>query len=305
VVINAGEVQNKGIEVALNLTPVKLSNGFSWDINANFASNKSEVVSLAPGIESLTLAGDVYPNITEARPGQAYGNIIGFAYQRAPDGQKIVNSPGGYYIPTASQQVLGNITPDWIGGLNNIFSYKGLTLNVLLDFVQGNEISSSTKYQMEAKGTGNWTVEGRRPQDTDDQGNQLPEVGILEGVNEVDDGSGNISYVKNEIAVNGQTYWAQRAWGDIGEEFVLDGSYISLREIMLTYSFNPSTLKNTPFSGITLSILGRNLLYLEEHMQGMGISPESAPNTSSGYAGTEMISMPTTRTWGFNIKLNF
>jgi hypothetical protein len=46
-------------------------------------------------------------------------------------------------------------------------------------------------------------------------------------------------------------------------------------------------------------------MYLEEHMQGMGISPESAPNTSAGYAGTEMISMPTTRTWGFNIKLNF
>ncbi|MBK7713723.1 MAG: hypothetical protein IPJ37_24485 [Bacteroidales bacterium] len=125
------------------------------------------------------------------------------------------------------------------------FSYKGLTLNFLLDFVQGNEISSSTKYQMEAKGTGNWTVEGRRPQDMDDQGNQLPEVGILAGVNEVDDGNGNISYVKNEIAVNGQTYWAQRAWGDIGEEFVLDGSYISLREVMLTYSFNPSILKNT------------------------------------------------------------
>ncbi|MBK7713722.1 MAG: SusC/RagA family TonB-linked outer membrane protein [Bacteroidales bacterium] len=69
VVINAGEVQNKGIEIALNLTPVKMSNGFSWDINANFASNKSEVVSLAPGIESLTLAGDVYPNMQ--KPGQA------------------------------------------------------------------------------------------------------------------------------------------------------------------------------------------------------------------------------------------
>jgi hypothetical protein len=302
VLINAGEVQNKGIEISLNLNPVKLPN-FSWDINANFSRNKSTVVSLAPGIESLTLAGDVYPNITEARPGQAYGNIVGFAYKRAPDGQKIVSS--GYYIPTASQQVLGNITPDWIGGLNNVFSYKGLTLNVLLDFVQGNEISSSTKYQMEAKGTGNWTVEGRRPQDTDDQGNQLDEVGILPGVKEIDDGNGNITYEPNDVAVNGQTYWAQRAWGDIGEEFVLDGSYISLREVMLTYSFNPAMLKKTPFAGITVSVLGRNLMYLEEHMQGMGISPESAPNTSAGYAGTEMISMPTTRTWGFNIKLNF
>ena len=57
--------------------------------------------------------------------------------RRAPDGQKIVSD--GYYIPTATQQVLGNITPDWIGGLNNALSYKGFTLNVLLDFVQGNK----------------------------------------------------------------------------------------------------------------------------------------------------------------------
>ena len=77
----------------------------------------------------------------------------------------------------------------------------------------------------------------------------------------------------------------QRAWGDISEEFVLDGSYISLREVMLSYSFKPSILKKTPFAGITLSALGRNLMYLEEHMQDMGISPESAPNTSAGYAG--------------------
>ena len=303
VVINAGEVQNKGTEISLNLNPVKTNIGFSWDIIANFSQNKSKVISLAPGIESLTLAGDVYPNITEARPGQASGNIVGFGYKRAPDGQKIVID--GVYQPTSTQQVLGNITPDWIGGLNNIFTYKGLTLNILLDFVQGNEITSSTKYEMEAKGTGNWTVEGRRPQDTDDQGKQLPEVGILDGVNEVVDASGNKTYVKNTTAVNGQNYWAMRAWGDIGEEFVLDGSYISLREVMLTYDFSPAFLKKTPFAGITLSVVGRNLMYLEEHMQGMGISPESAPNTSSGYAGVEMISMPTTRTWGFNVKLNF
>ena len=303
VVINAGEVQNKGMEVALNLNPVKTSSGFSWDINANFSQNKSTVVSLAPGIESLTLAGDVYPNVIEARPGQAYGNIVGYGFKRAPDGQRIVID--GVYQPSTTQQVLGNITPDWIGGLNNIFSYKGLTLNILLDFVQGNEISSSTKYQMEAKGTGAWTVEGRRPVDIGPDGKQMPEVGILDGVKEVKDGEGNITYVTNDVAVNGQNYWAMRAWGEIGEEFVLDGSYISLREIMLTYTFSPSFLKKTPFAGITVSAVGRNLMYLEEHMQGMGISPESAPNTSSGYAGTEMISMPTTRTWGFNVKLNF
>lgn len=302
VVINAGEIKNKGIEIALNLNPVRTSSGFSWDINANFSRNWSEVVTLSPGIESLIVGNGVAGTI-EARPGQPYGNIVGYAYQRAPDGQKIVSD--GYYIPTATQQVLGNITPDWIAGLNNTFSYKGLSLNVLLDFVQGNEITSETKYRCEASGNGKWTVEGRRTRDMDDSGNQLPLVGIVDGVVAVDNGSGNITYEKNTKAVDGQTYWAQRAWGDISEEFVLDGSYISLREVMLSYSFSPKRLAKTPFAGVTLSALGRNLLYLEEHMQGMGVSPESAPNTSAGSAGSESFAIPTTRTWGFNIKLSF
>jgi hypothetical protein len=96
-----------------------------------------------------------------------------------------------------------------------------------------------------------------------------------------------------------------RAWSDITEEFVMDGSYISLREVMLSYNFKSSLLKKTPFAGITLSVLGRNLMYLEQHMQDMGVSPESAPNTSAGYAGSESFAMPTTRTWGFNVKLVF
>ena len=299
VVINAGEIQNKGMELTLNLTPIRTSSGFSWDINANYARNHSEVVELAPGIESLIVGGSASGTV-EARPGQPYGNIVGYAYQRAPDGQLLV-SDGGTYMATATQEVLGNITPDWIGGLNNTFSYKGLSLNVLLDFVQGNEITSETKYRCEASGNGKWTTEGRRTQDKDDQGNQLPLVGILDGVVAMPDGS----YQKNTKAIYGQGYWAQRAWGDITEEFVIDGSYISLREVMLSYNFSPKTLSKTPFAGITLSVIGRNLMYLEEHMQDMGVSPESAPNTSAGDSGYEVFAIPTTRTWGFNIKLAF
>jgi len=149
-------------------------------------------------------------------------------------------------------------------------------------------------------------MEGRRLHDINpENGEQYPLVGVLDGVVEVDDGSGNITYEKNTQAVNGQTYWGQRGWSNIGEEFVLDGSYISLREVMLTYTFSSSLLKKTPINGISVSAVGRNLLYLEEHMMGMGVSPESAPNTSAGYAGIEELSLPTTRMWGFNIKLAF
>ena len=101
------------------------------------------------------------------------------------------------------------------------------------------------------------------------------------------------------------TYWAARAWSGIGEEFVLDASYISLREVMLSYRIPKKFLSKMSISGVTITLVGRNLLYLEEHMDNMGISPESAPNTSAGASGIEALSMPTTRTYGLNLRLNF
>ena len=300
-IINAGEIQNKGVEIILNAGIIRSGSGFRWDLTFNYAKNNSRVVELAPGIDSYLLASH-YPNDIEVRPGEAYGNIVGYAFKRSPEGKRIV-SPGGYYVRETRKSVLGNITPDWIGGLNNTLSFKGFSFNFLIDFVQGGELSSATKYQMCAKGTGLFTEEGRRPRDTDDQGNQLPYVGVLDGVVEVFNENGDvIGYEENTKAVDGQTYWASRAWGGPTEEFILDASYIMLRELIFSYEF---PLKTSSIAGIKLSLVGRNLWYIEEHMQGLGISPESAPNTSAGAQGLESLSMPATRSYGLNIKFSF
>jgi hypothetical protein len=303
-VINAGEIQNKGVELVLNASPINTRSGFRWDINFNYAKNNSKVVELGPGIESLTLSHSTWAGFAEARIGRPYGDIIGYGYKRAPDGRKIVNDLG-HYTSTSETQILGSITPDWTGGLNNTLSFKGLTLNVLLDIVQGNNLMSNTMFMLEGKGLAAHTVEGRRAQFVDGNGNDMPYVGVLDGVREVDDGNGNITYVENDIAISGMDYWAQRAWGGITESFVLDASYVSLREVILSYTFSPSLLSRTPFAGITISAIGRNLLYLQDHTMDLGISPESSPNTSAGYAGMEMFTIPSTRTWGFNVKVNF
>jgi TonB-linked SusC/RagA family outer membrane protein len=307
VVINAGKVQNKGLELFLNINPVKIKNGLRWDMSFNYAKNKSKIVELAPEIESYTIA--TAPQLTgttiEARIGEPYGNIVGYAYKRAPDGQKIVSGDGGY-VREDKQSVLGNITPDWIGGLNNTISYKGFSANALLDIVQGGQMYSSTKYEMVRNGLAKITEEGRRPQDTDDQGNLLPYVGVLDGVVEIKDGDGNVTgYEKNTQPVSGMIYWATRGWGRISEEFILDKSYIMLREVMLSYSLGQSTLKNSPIKGVTFTLVGRNLFYIKQHMQDLGISPESAPNTDAAFSGTEVFSMPSTRTFGLNVKITF
>lgn len=304
-IVNAGEIQNKGLEVMLNYDIFDpATNAFGWNITANYAKNNSTIVELAPDIDVYTLISTSMNNI-EAREGQPYGNIVGYAYKRAPSGERIVNESGGY-VREEEVSVLGNITPDWIGGLMNTFRYKRFSMSVLLDFVQGGEISSHTRERMTAKGTGKFTEEGRRPKDVVENGNQLPYVGVLDGVMEVTDSEGNVvGYEKNTKAVPGQTYWANRAWSQIGEEFVLDASYISLREVMLRYSFSPKFLERTPFQKLNLSLVGRNLMYLEEHMDDMGISPESAPNNSAAAAGLETLAMPTTRTFTLNVNLSF
>lgn len=291
-VINAGNIQNEGIEVSLNVTPVNLKNSFRWDISLNFAKNQSKVIELAPGIETLPLAyGE--PNTIEARIGQPYGNIIGYKYKRSPDGQKIVGSDGAY-VKEDNTSVLGNVMPKWTGGLNNTFSFKGFTLNALVDFVQGNQISSQTKYKMIASGNAAMTVEGRE--------HSRPLDGVVENV---DPTTGKITYAKNTQTVDGQTYWARRAWDGIGEEFVMDGSYVMLREVILGYTFQPSFIKKMRFTGIRVSLVGRNLFFIKDHMQGMGISPETILNTQAAYSGLETLNMPTTRNYGINFNFTF
>jgi hypothetical protein len=178
--------------------------------------------------------------------------------------------------------------------LNNTVYFKGLSLNFLIDFVQGNEINSDTKYRMAANGTAKFTERYREHSEP------------LPGVVEIKDENDNVvRYEPNTKLVDGQTAWSSRAWGQISEEFVLDGSFIMLREVILGYSLQPSILEKTPFKGIRLSIVGRNLWYIEEHMQGLGISPETNLNTSAGATGVEVFSLPTTRSYGLNLNLTF
>ena len=147
---------------------------------------------------------------------------------------------------------------------------------------------------------------GRRPQDTDDEGNQLPYITALDGVVEITDADGNVTgYEENTNLVDGQTIYAHRTWGGPTDWFVFDGSYINLREVMLSYRFQPSLLDKTPFYGITLTLVGRNLLYLQNNLADYGVSPEAPPNTSGGAQGLESFSIPTTRTFGLNVKLTF
>ncbi|KAF0199032.1 MAG: tonb-dependent receptor plug [Bacteroidetes bacterium] len=315
-IINAGEIQNKGIELTIMGTPVKTSD-LRWNIAVNWSRNKSEVISLVEGVENLQL-GTFQGGITlNAQVGQPYGVLFGTDYTYA-DGQKIVDAGSGEYIKTStSDHIIGDINPDWIAGISNTITYKNWALSFLIDIQQGGSIFSLDMYYGLATGMYKETSfindlgnPVRDPLDFnayDEDGNGIPSEGytsasggfINDGVN-VDD-EGNVT--PNQTRIQADRYGAfgyRRGLPDIA--FVYDASYVKLREVAISYSLPEKLLEKTFIRGITLSAVGSNLWIIHKNL------PYADPESGLGAGnlqGFSTGSLPSTREFGFDIKLNF
>lgn len=287
--INAGNIQNQGVELMITATAVK-TRDFSWNILLNASRNRSKVISLAPGLATLTLL-DTYDAATiQATPGHPYGEIVGTDYLRN-DKNQIVLTSTGQYQPGAEPIVLGNIQPDFLAGVTNTFNYKNLELSALVDIRQGGQVFSDTKYNEMAGGTGAFTANRTNL--------------IADGV--IDQGNG--TYAKSNIVLTAQDYYAGAGpWGGIATPMIISASYVSLRQVSLSYPIGRiGGLKKTVLKTAGLSIVGRNLLYLyrDPQFRQMGISPETAFNTTSAAQGMEVVGIPTTRSLGINLSIVF
>ena len=296
-VINAGKLANRGIEVLLTGSPVKLANGFTWDISLNFAKNYSEVVELVEGIPTYLLGQDRNIQIY-AKPGRPYGDLYVAKYLRDADGNRIINTDG---LPiadggTSNYQLIGNFNPDWTGGISNTFSYKGLSFYSLIDVRKGGEFYSVGTRYMVIYGTTTETLEGRKEWYAGTGGY------IAEGVKgELVDGVWVSTGEKNDIAVNPQNYWGSGGVGNIGEEFIQDGTFVKMRELSMSYDLPKSILSHTPIANVAVSMVGRNLFFI--YRASMHYDPESSYNSGNYGAGVENHAQPTTKSLGFSIKI--
>jgi len=295
--INAGEIANSGIEIMLYGTPVKLANGFTWDINVNFARNTNEVRELftdANGnvLESLVLTSRRGLSL-EARINEPYGSFYGSAYQRVEEGPfagQIIFEDG---IPQTQSdlQVLGNVIPDFIGGIQNTFSWKGVTVSALIDARIGGEIAD------ESSSTGMQT--GIYP---------ITAIGREEGVIGV--GVKNIGseespqYVPNDVVRPTKSVTRMLSVRSVNEGAIFDASYVKLREVRVGYTFPSGLLAKTGFlKGASLSFVGRNVAMLfNAHSQ---IDPEMSFYGGNLVGALNYVSLPSTRSLGFNLNLRF
>ena len=295
--VNAGEIRNRGIELTLNGTPIQTSN-FRWDINVNFAKNKNEVISLFPGIQNLQI-GSFQGGVTvNAQVGQPYGALKGTDYTYSPDGDMIISAATGKPVKsTTSDKVLGNVNPDWNGGIHNTFSYKNLSLSFLIDVQQGGDIFSLDMYYGMSSGLYPETA------GLNDLGlpvrNSIANGGgyIYKGVNVA-----NGVYTPNTKRISATTYSGFGYAALPNKAFIYDASYVKLREVSLTYNLPTVWLNKTFVKGVSLSAVGSNLWIIHKNLP--YADPESglAAGNAQGYS---IGSLPSTRDFGFNIKINF
>lgn len=291
--VNAGEIQNQGVEIMLNGAPV-VNKDFRWDITLNWAKNVNEVVSLADGIENLQIAALQGGVTINARKGEPYGTIQGTDYVYT-NGEKTVGSNGYYLRSSTSDKILGNINPDWNAGMNNKFTYKNWAASFLIDWQQGGSVFSLDLYYGLATGLYEETVF------TNDLGNpvrNLIEDGgglILEGVFE--DGTPNTKRVE------GADYRVFGYSRNPNAAFVYDASYVKLREVVLSYSLPTSVISKVNWiHGATFSVVGSNLWILHKNLP--HADPE-ASQSSGNVQGWQSGVMPSTRNLGFSINLQF
>ncbi len=280
--VNVGAINNKGIEIALNLVPLKFKD-FQWDITANYGKNKQVVEELAPGLNQYSLSSGWSGLQIKAEVGQGFG-IYGLAWDKDPNGNIIIDAASGLKKPSATAQRLGNIYPAYTLGINNQFTFKSFTLSGLIDIREGGSFYSGTVANLR---TGGLAVETG--------GDRTPIVD--KGVNLV---SGN--YVTNTTPVRSmQEYWGNEAavGNTIGNVF--DASYVKLREIRFSYALPAKLLKSTVFKSAEIGVEGRNLWLIKSHVP--HVDPE-ANFFGAGVVGegVEFNSIPSTRSFGFNLR---
>jgi TonB-linked SusC/RagA family outer membrane protein len=284
--INAGEIENKGVEITLNAGILKNTSGLSWDMTVNFASNKNFVNALYGDLKQYIIGTGPGGITTLATPGKAWGTLYGLGYMRDKSGQITVDANG---VPMTSSlpKELGNVVPKWTGGIQNTFTYKKVQLAFLIDARWGSQFFSTTLWHGYYNGSAPITV-----------ANNVRETGVIvPGVTA--DGKQNITRVAAQDYYSGSWLWNNLEYP------ILDGSFIKLRELSISYPFNVSKLK--AIHSLKIALVARNvaILYRNKIVAQNGIDPETGFGGSNSGVGWEDFQLPGTRSYGIKLNVGF
>lgn len=265
-VLNSGEMENKGVEMLLTVQPIRTTD-FTWTSSFNAAYNKNTVLSLAADQQqSVYATSRSGVGFVGQIVGQPYGQVLAYDYKYNANGS-IATTPNG--VPVRGElKSFGTAYHPWTEGWNNDFTYKHLSLGVLIDAKFGGKIFSATDYYGTLFGLHQRTLENREGTFGSDR-------------------------------IDAATYYSTLA-NNVSKDFVQDASFIKLRQVTLGYSF-PSALFNNHVQRLTLSLVARNLAFLKRNTD--NIDPEG--NYNAFAQGLELGGVPPVRTFGLNLSARF
>jgi len=287
---NAGEIQNRGIELLVNATPVSVGD-FKWDVSLNWSKIENEVLSMPEGIDEIIFT-DVFYIQNKLVEGGSAGDLYGFVFDRTDDGRLLLDNSGFPSVSTNEYQKVGNALPDWQGGLTNTLTYKGLSLSVLLELRQGGDV-----YDLGFRNS-------MRNGILEETGRRYEQV-VFKGVRNTGTEE-NPQYVENDIPVEITGESVYRSFGrytPASEVILQDASWFRIRNASISYSLPRSVLESTLFNSVRFSLTGNNLLLNTPYK---GYDPESSQfgsgSNSFGFAG---LGVPQTRSFTAGVNVTF
>ncbi len=307
---NAASMETKGFEVYLRTTPVK-SDNFMWNLNFNFDNGVTTVTELATGIDNVFLGGFTDPQV-RAMVGERYRSIWGTRWLRDDNDNLIINDdPGyaptiGYPVMDAESGILGVVPPDWVAGIENVLSWKGVTFSFLLDIKSGGQMWNGTRGALYYFG---------KHQDQADRETATETFSGVYGYQNSDgtitytDGQGNVSSTPvtntTEVKLDENWYfWEGPGSGFTGpsEPFVEDANWVRLREVTLSYTFDSKLLDKVFIDKLDVYFTGHNLWLNTPYK---GIDPETSLLGADNAQGFDYFNMPGTKTYLFGLRAAF
>lgn len=281
-IVNAGNIENKGVEITMGVVPV-LSNDFYWKTQFNFSRNRNKVIELHPDLNIFIYGDEGFSSSYSMRllEGGSFGDIYGKAFERDEKGNIVIeiNSEGNpipSVIGEGNTIKVGNCSPDFLLGWNNSLRYKGITVYFLIDGRFGGEVLSQTEAELDQRGVSKRTGEAR-------------DLGYV-----------NVSGTHIDPK---DFYTAISGRNGCTEYYMFDATNIRLRELSVGYSLPKKILrKSNIFEDVELSLIGRNLFFFKKKAP---FDPDAILSIRNDNQGIDVFGLPSTRSFGFNVKFVF
>jgi TonB-linked SusC/RagA family outer membrane protein len=298
-VINAGLIENKGVELSITGIPLQAKN-FSWEVAFNIARNKSMVKELYPGTNVYALDVNTYSGVSvylNSYVGKPFGSLIGKAYQRDSATGKILLSNTNMPLYTEANHDFGSVLPDYTGGLRNSIRFRNFDLGVMIDYQFGGQFFSWSKMLAVKTGMAAETAA------LNDKGKNVRDALIDGGGVRV---NGIVASTKQEVTayVDARTYFRTTLGTHVYEEWLYDASYIKLREVRLGYTFGKRIMSKLPFSNMNIAFIARYPAMIWQKAP-EGVDPSELSSGGNSISWLETGALNTVRSYGINLNINF